>query len=183
MARPPKLNDRVKVEGPNGSTREVLRRDAVLELVRQGCTHKVAALRAGISESTFYSWRDKGRKAKSGQYRAFVDDLEIAEAVAEGTLTLQMRAHCLQAGSAGVRATMFMLERRFPDTWKERKELDTTVSGPAGGPAVGLVVQIADLDTAGLAALSGVNLDDMDGLQLPTDDPPPTAQDTDHEDD
>ena len=124
MARPPKLNDRVTLDGATDATgqrtqRRVLRRDAVLELVRQGCTHKVAALRAGISESTFYTWIAKGKVARSGIYREFVNDLELAEAVAEGTLTLQMRAHAAREW----RATAWMLERRFPETWKERKEI------------------------------------------------------------
>lgn len=124
MARPPKLNDRVTLDGATDATghrtqRRVLRRDAVLELVRQGCTHKVAALRAGISESTFYTWVAKGKAAKSGIYREFANDLELAEAVAEGTLTLQMRAHAAREW----RATAWMLERRFPETWKERKEI------------------------------------------------------------
>ena len=121
MARPPKLNDRVTLDGATDATgqRKVLRRDAVLELVRQGCTHKVAALRAGISESTFYTWVSKGKAAKSGIYREFANDLELAEAVAEGTLTLQMRAHAAREW----RATAWMLERRFPETWKERKEI------------------------------------------------------------
>ena len=124
MARPPKLNDRVTLDGAADATgqrtqRRVLRRDAVLELVRQGCTHKVAALRAGISESTFYTWIAKGKVARSGIYREFVNDLELAEAVAEGTLTLQMRAHAAREW----RATAWMLERRFPETWKERKEI------------------------------------------------------------
>ena len=124
MARPPKLNDRVTLDGAADATgqrtqRKVLRRDAVLELVRQGCTHKVAALRAGISESTFYAWVSKGKAAKSGLYRDFADDLELAEAVAEGTLTLQMRAHAARDW----RATAWMLERRFPETWKEQREI------------------------------------------------------------
>ena len=107
MARPPKLNDRVTLDGATDATgqrtqRRVLRRDAVLELVRQGCT-----------------WVSKGKAAKSGIYREFANDLELAEAVAEGTLTLQMRAHAAREW----RATAWMLERRFPETWKERKEI------------------------------------------------------------
>lgn len=170
MARPPKLTDEVQVQSMvdgKPATRRITRSEAVLELVRQGCTHKVAALRAGISEATFYSWRDKGRKARGGVYRQFVDALDEAEALAEGTLTLQMRAHA----ATEWRATAWMLERRFPDTWRERRHLDATVSNPAGGPVLGVVIATADMAPEQLAALSGVNLDEMDALSLPTDDP------------
>ena len=168
MAARSKLNDTVTVEGipdeqGRRTTRQMTRQDMVMELVRQGCTQKVAAVRAGISESSFYSWRDKGRKAKSGQYHDFAQALEEAQAVAEATLTLQLRAH----GSTEWRAVAWMLERRFPDTWRERKSLDTTLAGPAGTP-VQVVHQLADMDPEQLAALAGNDLAEMDDLRLPT---------------
>lgn len=165
MARPSKLNDIVTVQLPNGSTRQLARSEAVLELVRQGAPHLVAAIRAGIVERTFYNWVEKGKAAKSGQYRDFYDALQLAEATAEGTLVLQMRKHAAKEW----RATAWMLERRFPDRWRERKQVDTTLSAPGGGPVGTVVVATADMDAAQLAALSGVNLDDMDALALPTD--------------
>lgn len=165
MGRPTKLEDVIQVPGDKPNTvREVVRRDAILELVRQGCTHRVAALRAGVSESTFYSWRDRGQKARSGKFRQFYEDLQTAEAQAEATLTLQMRVH----GRTEWRAVAWMLERRFPSTWRAKQTVDATITTPAGQAPVGVIVGVASMDADQLAALSGCNLDDLDNLQLPT---------------
>lgn len=168
MARAPKLKDMVTIAGTRGGTRQVTRQEAVLELVRQGVTHKQAALQAGISESTFYLWRKKGREARSGQYREFVDALEVAEAKAEAGLTLQMRVHATKDW----RAAAFMLERRFPDRWKKREQVDNTHQGVVGGAPVGVQLQLADMTPAQLAGLGQCDLDAMDDLSLPTDPDP-----------
>jgi hypothetical protein len=173
--RPTKLEDTITLPGPGGSKRQLTRREAVLELIRQGCTHRVAALRAGISESTFYNWRERGSKAKRGRWREFYDELLEAEAVAEAMLTLRMTGHA----RTDWRACAWMLERRFPDTWRQRQTVDATVSAPAGQAPAAVIVGVASMDREQLAALSGCNLDDLDGLQLPTEVGPGPAADTD----
>lgn len=184
MARHKRLDDIIQVPGEvKGSVRQVKRLDALLELVRQGCTHRVAAVRAGISEATFYRWRDKGQKAKSGQWRDFYEQLQEAEAIAEAALTLQMRKHA----STEWRANAWMLERRFKKTWGERKVVDATISSPAGQAPVGVIVGLAELDRGQLAELAGNDLDALDELKLPTEigpgPPAPTDTDTQENDD
>lgn len=154
MARPSKLTDEVEAR--------------ILEAVRQGAPLASAAAWGGIGESTFHRWCERGRKASSGRYRLFVDRLAEANAKAEVHLTMELR----RLGKKEWRAIAFILERRFAHNWAERKHLDHQLTGPAGTPTA-LVVQLAGLDRDGLAALSGVNLDALDELSLPVDDPRP----------
>lgn len=46
--------------------------------VRAGAFLKNAALLEGVSERTLHKWRQKGRNARSGLYRNFLDDVEEA---------------------------------------------------------------------------------------------------------
>lgn len=180
MPRAPKLNDMIPVDTVvNGRVKRqtIKRRDAVLELVRQGVHQKVAAVRAGISEATFYAWRKRGMEARSGQYREFYDDLQAALSLSETTLVLQMRSHARTPGAPGVRATQFLLERRFPDRWGERKTVENVGAPTVAGPTTNLVLAVGGMTPEQLAALGGADLDDMEGMRLPTDDPaPPPAQ-------
>lgn len=149
------------------------RQARIMELIRQGCPQGVAARRSGLSERQFYDWCARGRAARSGKYHDFWNALEQAQAIAEATLVLRMQVHA----QADWRAAAWMLERRFPDRWKQHKAVEQTVTTPEGTPAR-LIVQLGDLDPAQLSALSGV---DLDGMGLPTDGPdnPPEPIDDD----
>ena len=93
-----------------------------------GLTHKLAAQRAGLGESTFYQWIAKGKEASSGLYRDFADEVMRAEGEAAGRLLGQITLHA----SADWRAAAWILERRHPDDYGKRTEL----TGKAGGPVL-----------------------------------------------
>ena len=97
--------------------------EKVCEYIRQGLTYEVAARAAGISESTFYRWRERGESARSGRYREFWEALKRAEAVAE--LRLVQRVHA--ASKDTWQAAAWILERRHPDRWgrKDRMRHET----------------------------------------------------------
>ena len=54
----------------------------ICRYVKEGNTYRVAALCSGIGEDTFRRWKNSGRKAKSGLFKEFWDDLQEAEAQA-----------------------------------------------------------------------------------------------------
>ena len=100
--------------------------ESLIEGLSIGLTHKLAAQRAGVGESTFYQWMAKGKEARSGQYREFADEVMRAEATGASRLLGQIT---IQA-SADWRAAAWILERRHPDDYGKRTEL----TGKAGGP-------------------------------------------------
>ena len=54
--------------------------EKLLGCVRRGLSNKHACMVAGISETTFYRWIEKGKHAKRGPYREFWDSLQAAHA-------------------------------------------------------------------------------------------------------
>ena len=55
-------------------------RETIYDLVSKGYTYKDICAVCDITEQTFYNWIDRGKKAKSGQYKEFVVELEKAKA-------------------------------------------------------------------------------------------------------
>lgn len=90
--------------------------EKVCEYVRQGLTYEVAARAAGISESTFYRWRERGEKARKGKFRKFWEALKRAEAEGEQALVRRI----LSASNDTWQAAAWILERRYPDRWGRR---------------------------------------------------------------
>ncbi len=152
-----KLNDELEAE--------------LIGLIKQGLPIGVAALHAGISRPTYYRWRSRGQKAKSGRYRLFYERVEAAQATAEAVLVLRMKAHTQINGSAGVQATQFLLERRFPDRWAKHQVIENRAAGHDGGPAPARIgLDLSSMTPAQLAAITGTDLGG-DGDELHADEP------------
>jgi hypothetical protein len=102
MARPTKL------------TKEVSER--ICLAIRASNYAVVAARSAGVSESSYYRWLDRGRSAGRGIYREFYEDIERAEAEGEA------RAVALIASAMprDWRAAMAILERRYSARWSRK---------------------------------------------------------------
>jgi transposase-like protein len=56
------------------------RKQRVLEALRIGASHQTAAAIAGIDAATLTRWLQRGRAARSGAFREFVQAVEAAEA-------------------------------------------------------------------------------------------------------
>ena len=70
-----------KAEGQARPEEHIDRRpEKLLGCVRRGLSNKHACMVAGISETTFYRWIEKGKHAKRGPYREFWDSLQAAHA-------------------------------------------------------------------------------------------------------
>ena len=145
--------------------------DQLMFNIRQGVPQRTAALSAGIGESTFYTWRARGEKARSGKYRDFYLALVKAQADAEKNLVLKLQKHASTEGSAGVGAIKFLLACRFPERWAERHIVENRMQDHKGGPAPSAVsINLAALTPAQLAAITGTDLgDDGEELHAPLD--------------
>lgn len=88
-------------------------RDKILRYLRAGYTRAAAAGSAGVHRSTFFDWMAKDPE--------FAEQVEIAEEAAHGIYANRLAA---QARAGSVRATAFWLERRRPDSWRERREVE-----------------------------------------------------------
>lgn len=104
--------------------------DAICSYVRKGNYVETAAVAAGISKDTLYTWLKEGAKAPVGSpFRDFSDAL--GQAVAESETRLVDRVEN-RAVEGDIRADLWRLERRFPDRWGQRGRLEVT--GEGGGP-------------------------------------------------
>ena len=104
----------------------------IVEALEGGNYDIVAYSRAGISESTFYSWLEQGAnpeltttgkvKAKS---KAFVEFLEaVTRARVEGEA--YHVKNWKDKGQADWKASMEFLARRYPERWARQERLDVT---------------------------------------------------------
>lgn len=134
MGRPSKLTEDVK--------------ERFLKSIRVGNDKKVAAAVAGISESTLYSWLEKGRQPDAEpEFLEFLESVTQAEAQAEVNAVGRIR----QAADNGRwQASAWWLERKYGERWGRNDKIRQEISGPNGAP---LVITIEDAKKAVLAYL------------------------------
>lgn len=97
--------------------------DGICNDIKAGVPIKHASIAHGISESTFYNWFDKGRKAKSGKFKQFYDKIQEAKSVA---ITLRAR-RIYKAGEDNWQADAWWLERVDPENFGRRDRYEHTV--------------------------------------------------------
>jgi transposase len=95
----------------------------ICDNIKIGMSYKGAALSAGIVESTFYEWLAKGNKAKSGMYKEFSES--VSKANGEARKALVARVHL----NKDWRSDAWILERRFPDEWNKKDNVDLSIGG------------------------------------------------------
>ena len=88
------------------------------KIIKDGNYSKVAAAACGICEKTFYSWLEKGRKAKSGKYFQFLQSITHARAEFETIAVKEI----------GFKNKEWLLERRHPDRWGRKDHLTQDVT-------------------------------------------------------
>lgn len=87
----------------------------IVKLLEGGNTRKAAALCSGITQTTFCDWMNR--------HPEFSQQVEEAEARAEAALVRNLKS---MAGMDRL-AAQFILERRFHQDWRERKEQQVRV--------------------------------------------------------
>jgi len=85
-------------------------KEAILQCLRAGNTRKASYEYAQIDQDTFYQW------LKDQKFRNQVVAAEAHPHIANVTVVNK-------AAAKDWRAAAWWLERKYPDTWKERKEL------------------------------------------------------------
>lgn len=136
MAKAKAKKPRAKIEakrkpGPGRSPKMTDERvQKLLQSIRIGNYLNVAAIYAGIGETTFYTWMKRGETETRGAYREFRAAVIAAEAEAENLdLSIITRASQTQWQAAA-----WKRERRDPSRWGRTDRL--RLSGPQGDDPV-----------------------------------------------
>ena len=96
--------------------------------IKAGNYAEVAAKRAGIDRTTFFTWMQKGETASCGEFRDFHDAIRIAEGHAEVRAVTVVAA----AMPGDWKAASWYLERKWHDRWGRRQVIEHT--GTDGQP-------------------------------------------------
>jgi hypothetical protein len=104
------------------------RQERILDAIRAGSYAEPACRAAGIAESTYYRWLQRGEAEDRGIYADFVQAVRCAEAEAEVKAVEVVQLKMLEDW----RAAIAFLERRHPSRW--RRQTSAEISGPGGGP-------------------------------------------------
>jgi hypothetical protein len=94
----------------------------ICDHLRDGCYAVTACAQAGISESTYYLWLQKGETGRR-PYSEFSESVKKAEADAEVRLAGIVMRVGLAPDNPNWQAAMTFLERRFPQRWGRRMQL------------------------------------------------------------
>lgn len=135
MARPTKLTPEVQ--------------ERIITALRAGNYQDTAAAYAGIDESTFYRWMERGLAEPESDYGEFRKAVIKAKSDAE-VRDLYLIDQAAQSGSW--QAAAWKLERKFPHKWGRVNR--TEISGPEGKP-----VQV---ETMRAELLKALGVDDAD---------------------
>ena len=137
---------------PTKRTREV--EEAILSRLVTGSTKRAAAAEAGISYPTLWLWLSDGKKEDAPEeHKKF--NLDVAEACARAEIRWVSSIE-QQARNGDWRAYAWLLERRFPEDWRQRKELavETEVKSNGTAEVLGMMAQLQisleSLDEPGL---------------------------------
>ena len=94
--------------------------DNICKDIKEGVPIVHASVANGISTSTFYSWYDKGKEAKSGKYKKFYDEINEARSVA---VTLRAK-RVYKAGETSWQADAWWLERVDPENFARKDKME-----------------------------------------------------------
>jgi len=125
--------------------------EAVLANLREGLTKEVACSQAGISRVTFYKWCEADPQLA-----------EEAQAAVDCSQAILIKA-VTSAAFTDWRAAAWMLERRYPEHFAAKRDLEVNVNNKADGSdiVVSMIAQAQALliseDAEGLSAPSSSN--------------------------
>lgn len=117
--------------------------EKIVTAIRAGNYANIAAQYAGIAESTFYRWLQRGSASKSGRYRDFAEAVRQAERESEVRAVAILHKHMEEHWQAA----MTCLERKFPQRWGRHDRLSVDVE-PRKLLGEWLSISEEDLDAA-----------------------------------
>jgi transposase len=96
-------------------------RKAILNAISKGASRRAAAQAAGIGKTTLMNWLHEGRReGGSATMVQFVAEVEQAEAQAAVAACIAVQ----NAWSSDWRSAAWFLERRYPQEWGRRAQVD-----------------------------------------------------------
>jgi len=97
------------------------KREKLLDNLRTGMSVDAACTQSSIHRCTYYRWIEEDEE--------FAEEVEAAKDFSEATLlqTIKYQGEAKQDW----RASAWILERRFPDRWGAKREVDVTVNNTA----------------------------------------------------
>jgi transposase len=124
MGRPTKLNPAVA--------------NAICTNLASGASIEASAEAAGITRATVHNWLKRGRAEDApDEFAQFAADVTEAQAVAEVHLVRIMRQAASDGGPGDWRAAAWLLARRHPERWSEKRQLEvSTAERPSSTQAV-----------------------------------------------
>ena len=101
--------------------------EAICKGIKLGLPNKDAAIRAGISRGTFYSWIKKAKEPDAAPaYVEFLDSLERARADLKAILLARIHT---ASGAGAWQAATWILARKFPEEFGQTVEAKVKHSG------------------------------------------------------
>ena len=94
--------------------------EEICKLIEKGADKKTAAHCAGIGETTFYAWMDKGKQQKNGKYQEFRESIKKAESI------LKKKHEIKIIESKSWTSSAWWLERRYPNEYKKIDHIEHT---------------------------------------------------------
>lgn len=94
--------------------------ETIVRALRLGMYQREAAQAAGIGDSTYFEWLQRGEQQKSGVYAEFAD--AVKKAMAEGEQALLARIQ-MSANEGTWQAAAWILERRYRERWGRSVEV------------------------------------------------------------
>ncbi len=107
-------------------------REQLLANLREAMSVRAACALSGVGKSTFYEWVNDDKE--------FADEVEAAKRFSEAVMISRLKA--LGEEKADWRAYAWLLERRFPEEWTAKREIELNQTVNDGGAA--LVVQMIE---------------------------------------
>lgn len=135
-----------------------LRQERLLEAIRKGAPYATACLYAGIHYATMRRWlvaaESEGPEGVSKrELRAFREFREALLA-AEGEAAMALLGDVRKAGEKDWKASAWLLQRRYPDEFGERREV--ALSGGIGiGETIAAIAESLRSGATGSAEESG----------------------------
>lgn len=101
--------------------------------IKQGAYPEVAAESVGISTTTYYRWMEKGKSAKSGEYKEFWETIKKARAEFEVSHVDNIHRAAV-SGPVSWQASAWLLERTNPERWGRREHIKQEVTNTDNTP-------------------------------------------------
>lgn len=101
--------------------------ERICAMVSQGVPLETAARAGGVTYQTLNNWMRRGAEGEA-PFASFRAEVEEARAISEANLIALMRQAAVEGSAGEWRAAAWLLARRFPERWSEKRQLE--VSSP-----------------------------------------------------